>query len=86
MLEYRKVEENAIVDCGDYCFGPFSVLILCESDGATSEKEYSFYLRHKKYCVVKYMFTCTAATLEEAASMGYSNAPEYISEFIHEMF
>lgn len=43
MPEYKIVEHGIIVDCSSFHFGPFSVVILPETDG-----EHSFYLRHKK--------------------------------------
>lgn len=81
MINYT-INDCAIVDCGPLHFGFFSVLIVPEGTG----NEYTFYLRHKNYGVIKYMFTCSAADLTEAANIAYHNAAQYIPDFIQECF
>lgn len=86
MIEYKNIENGIIVDCSTYHFGPFSVVVFLESNPDDLEEEYTFYLRHKKYCVMKYMFTMKAYDINAAAEIAYANAPEYIPDFIKECF
>ena len=86
MIEYKKLPNTMSVDCSAHGFGSFYVLIVPENDENAIEEEYSFYLRHEKYCVMKYMFTCVAADLTDAAELAYYNAPDYIPDFIEECF
>lgn len=84
MFDYRTVEAGIIVDCSSLHFGPFSVLIISEG-----EKEYTFYLRHKKYCILKYMFSICATendTITDLVEIAENNAPQYIPDFIQECF
>lgn len=81
MPEYKIVDHGIIVDCSSLHFGPFSVVILPETDS-----EHSFYLRHKKYCILKYMFTLVESETLELVEIAYNNAPQYIPDFIQECF
>jgi hypothetical protein len=81
---HKIVNGDLIVNCETLHLGPFSVLILNEGDG-----DYSYYLRHKNYCIMRYMFTIKenhTPDNEYLSDIALSNAPEYIPDFIRECF
>ena len=75
-----KTVSTLVVDCSDWGFGPFEVLVIAEEGNL-----YSFFLRHPKYCGMHDMFSTVLPSDEEAAEMAYNNAPHYIPSFIEEV-
>ena len=84
MIDFTVLSDVIRVNCENRGFGPFSVLIVPEEDENTIEQEYAYYLIHKKYATVKFMFIDVANTPEEAAERAYHNAIDYIPDFITE--
>ena len=76
-----KTISTIVVDCSDWGFGPFEVLVVpheCQSHPC-----YDFYLRHPRYGIVIDMGGVGIDTpLEEAAEMAYYSAIDYIPDFI----
>ncbi len=86
MFEYMEKIDVVRVNCENLGFGPFSVLIVPVEDENAMEDEYTYYLIHKKYALIQFMFEDAAASLEEAAERAYYNAPDYIPDFIRDCF
>ena len=83
-----KTVNSIVVDCSDWGFGDFNVLVVYdEKVSATLGKDsYYFYLRHPLYGPVMDMFGSSADSLEHAAELAYYNAPDYIPMYIEDIF
>lgn len=86
MINFETLTNVIRVNCTDLGFGPFSVLIVPVDDEEAIEDEYEYYLIHKKYGIVEFMFGEVATTPEEAAERAYCNAPDYIPDYIRKCF
>ena len=84
MIKYTKLPETMRVDCSDYGFGPFSVLVV--PHGNEEENVYDFYLTCTGWGIVLDMYGCKVDNPEYAAEMAYHAAPDYIPEFIAKCF
>ena len=83
-----KTVDSIVVDCSDWGFGDFDVLVVYDEKlSETYGKDgYYFYLRHNQYGPVQMMFGCSADSLEYAAELAYYNAPDYIPDYIEDIF
>lgn len=88
MAKFTKVS-TLVVDCSDWGFGPFEVLMVPNDPPEAITKEYAcwfdYYLRHPRYGHVQCMFGCGAESEEHAVELGYNNAPDYIPYYIEEV-
>lgn len=83
MSKFKKVS-TLVVDCSDWGFGPFEVLIVpgqCQGHPC-----YDFYLRHPEYGPVMEMDGVGVDHPESAlVALAYSMAPDYIPDYIEEV-
>lgn len=86
MFKYKTVS-TIVVDCSDYGFGPFEVLVvpntqLTEAEGRSYN---TYYLRHPEYGPVMDMGEWGCGSVEEVAESAHRNAIDFIPAYIKEV-
>lgn len=85
-MTYKTIN-SIVVDCSDWGFGGFNVLITHE---IKEGKDFRwFYLRHEDYTPVIPMFGCYITSDEfdeDAVELAHDAAPRFFAEYIHDIF